>query len=579
MAVLPLLERELSVALRKQQPVSRRMKVAGGGVAATLLLLFFVNVLGDNKASQELHMILFLVGVIFALQSPRLVAGVIARERQEQTLGLLFLSGLGAGEIFLGKFFAATLIAFADLLAIYPMMAVPFLTGGVSFDHFSATICWLPSFLLFLLSITLLASVLAEDGGSALPLATFIGASICIVPQVIYFAQAQLPGGNPSAHWLVLSPISGALTVFQRGSRIPIDFWQNLAVMFAYSVSCLGIAAWRLARIWRQETIGAPKSGWACMWQRFYQGNLAWRREIAGRWLDVNAVVLLGLRDRKPAAVAWGVIIAFGIMWACLLAFWPARSILVSLFLLSTVLMVGLLRWVIFHAAASAMAKGRLEGSYDLLLTTPVDPAEIVWGHIEALKIQFKAVCKAVLILECMLAMVGLTLRAWTSNALVVYFTSWSILILWSWKQTFRVRNAIPAMWAGLNGARAAHAAWKTLGLNVWGGIWFIACFRPAWASMSRFPSGSLTEFVVILGMGLLLFAFVIRPSGDIDAFESRLIKEFREIIHEPVPEPTDRRFKNWDPTERFPWGGEIAQQQRIEGIQRKTRRKPRTSA
>ncbi len=574
MAVYPLLERDLSIALRKQRPISRRLKVASAGVAGTLLLLFFVNVLGDNEASQELHLILFLVGLAFALQAPRLVAGVIARERQEQTLGLLFLSGLGAGEIFLGKFFSAALIAFADLLAIYPVMAVPFLTGGVSFDHFSATICWLPNFLLFLLAISLLASVLAEDGASALPLAIGIGALICLLPLVFYFIQSQLPTGAPSEIWLLLSPISGAISIFKRSSRVTAEFWQNLAITFSYSVLCLAIAAWRLSRIWQQETIGAERSKWATLWQSFYHGNFASRQQIRRQWLDINPVVLLGLRDRIPVVLAWSVVAAFVIFWVALFAFWPSRSIIISIVMLSIVLLEGLLRWIIFHTAALAMAKGRLDGAYDLLLTTSLDPAEIIWGHIEALNVQFRPVCRVVLWLECLLAVAGLTLRSWTSEALVVCLLAWTLLIFWSWKQTARIRNAIPAMWAGLNGVRPGHAAWKTLGVNVWGGIWFIACFRPAWSSLAKFPSGSAIEVIVILSCGLLLFAFVLRPGGEIDATESRLIEEFQEIVHEPLPEPTDPRFKNWNHHERFPWGGEIEQQQRLERLHRKLKAK-----
>ena len=50
---------------------------------------------------------------------------------------------------------------------------------------------------------------------------------------------------------------------------------------------------------------------------------------------------------------------------------------------------------------------------------------------------------------------------------------------------------------------------------------------------------------------------------------ESRLIEEFSEIVHEPIPEPNDPRFKNWNHLERFPWGQEIEQQQTLKRLQR----------
>jgi hypothetical protein len=36
---------------------------------------------------------------------------------------------------------------------------------------------------------------------------------------------------------------------------------------------------------------------------------------------------------------------------------------------------------------------------------------------------------------------------------------------------------------------------------------------------------------------------------------ETRLIGQFRDIVREPLPEPSDPRFKKWLMRERFPWG------------------------
>jgi hypothetical protein len=40
------------------------------------------------------------------------------------------------------------------------------------------------------------------------------------------------------------------------------------------------------------------------------------------------------------------------------------------------------------------------------------------------------------------------------------------------------------------------------------------------------------------------------------------LVREFREIVREPLPDPNDPRFKKWNVQERFPWGWEVSQQQ-----------------
>ena len=48
------------------------------------------------------------------------------------------------------------------------------------------------------------------------------------------------------------------------------------------------------------------------------------------------------------------------------------------------------------------------------------------------------------------------------------------------------------------------------------------------------------------------------------------LVREFREIGREPLPDPTDPRFKKWDVHERFPWGWGLVQQQLHERLARR---------
>ena len=91
---------------------------------------------GSRTVGRELHQLLCLGGLYVVVRAPLLTAGVLAEERRNQTLGLLFLSGLSGGEVFMSKFLSAVLVAFTDLLAIFPMFALPFLIGGVSFDLF-----------------------------------------------------------------------------------------------------------------------------------------------------------------------------------------------------------------------------------------------------------------------------------------------------------------------------------------------------------------------------------------------------------------------------------------------------------
>src|SRR5580658_1411501 len=199
MPCLPLIERELRVAVRKQRPAQGRLKIAALATGGSILFLWFGALTHDHSVGRSLEQLLCLAGLSFVLKAPRLTAGVLAEERRNQTLGLLFLSGLGPVEVFAGKFLSSALVAFTNLLAIFPMLALPFLTGGVSYELFLAIICALPALMLFALAVSLLASVLTREDGMAVVLAHALGALLCVLGPAIYLAQTHFsPAAKPS---------------------------------------------------------------------------------------------------------------------------------------------------------------------------------------------------------------------------------------------------------------------------------------------------------------------------------------------------------------------------------------------
>src|SRR5205807_9922791 len=63
-------------------------------------------------------------------------ADCLSEEKRDGTLGLLFLTDLKGYDIVLGKLAATSLNAFYGLLAIFPVMAIPLLAGGVAGAEF-----------------------------------------------------------------------------------------------------------------------------------------------------------------------------------------------------------------------------------------------------------------------------------------------------------------------------------------------------------------------------------------------------------------------------------------------------------
>ena len=559
-----------------------RLRVAALAVCGTLLFLLLATNggAGARLAGRTLHQLLCLVAGYLVLQTPRLTAGVFAEERRQQTLGLLFLSGLGATEVFASKLFSAALVAFGDLLALFPMLAVPFLIGGVSFELFLATICALPNILLFVLAVCLLASVLTRDDGTAVILTTVLLVVLCGAGPLFYLAQSQFsPGATPSSAWLLLSPAYGPFLVWRGlGATQVSAFWRNWGMTLAWSGLCLGMAAATLKSLWREREDEFGAVGWRARWQEWLHGDARGRRQLASTWLEVNPFVWLAARDRQPAILAWLVVGGIVSGWLVCWAAWPHRWPSVPNFFLTATLLNLALRWLIHYTAARSLGEARRDGSYELLLTTPLKPSDIVWGQFEALGWHFRLVTRTVLGLEIAMLLGGLAVRSWTGSALFVYGVVWMILLLWALGQTRDWQATSFALWVSLNCGRPAHAVWRTTGLNSWSWIWILFNLQFLFSKLPTFPTGSTFEvvFASIIG-GLILVAFLGKRVLNMGKathvakhWERRLVSEFREIVREPLPDPQDPRFKKWDGRERFPWGWALVQEQLHERLVRR---------
>jgi ABC-type transport system involved in multi-copper enzyme maturation permease subunit len=570
MAVLPIIERELRVALRKQRPVQHRVRVATYCAGGVLLFVLLATLTGNRNGSRDLHQLMCLAGLYTVLRAPRLTAGIFASERREQTLGLLFLSGLSAGEVFLSKVISAAAIAFTDLLAIFPFLALPFLMGGISFDLFLATVFCLPGSLLFALSVSLLASVLTEDDGAAVLLACLVALFICGAPLVLYLADQQFSGNTFGSGWLRVSPAYGPWLVFTRFSSAPAgEFWKSFTLTLMVSAACQAVAAFWLGRLWRDRRQDHRTQGLRQLWGQIVHGNSSYRRRLASRWLNTYPFTWLAARSRQPTTLAFLVLAVILTIWMAGFLIWPHWASIANFFITATVMNLGL-RWLIYHTAAAGLANPRTDGSYELLLTSLLYPAEIVRGQLKALRVQFRLIGKIVFGLELAMMFAGLLLRQWTVPSLFVYLAIWLALLFWEWQQSWKPRSALLSMWAGLNSARPAHAVWRAFGFNSWVWIWILFNLKQGISGLQSFPTGSVLE-VLLVSIGLfILLVYMFRPGATADSFERRLVFEFREIVREPLPDPNDPRFKQWNIRERFPWGWKILQQQLHERIARR---------
>jgi hypothetical protein len=583
MDYLPLLKRELRVALRAQKPVQSRLKVAAAGAGGSILILLFGALLSGRNQGRLLAQLLCLAGLYCVLRTPQLTAGALAEERRNQTLGLLYISGLSVWEVFAGKFLSAALMTFTYLLALFPMLALPFLAGGISFDHFVATAAGLPVLVFFVLSISLLASVFTQDESGAIALCFLILSVLCIVTPAIFYAQSYFaPNATPSSGWLLLSPAYGPKLVWNGlrtgfGPAAQADFWRNLGVTLTLSFMAIGIAAIAFKRLWREQEIGMYSTGWRQRFHEWLHGSRFRRQHLAKQWLDNNPYTWLAARDRQPAALAWLLLGGITLLWLLCWACWPAHWPSVANSFITATLLNSVLTWLQKHAAAREFGLARRDGAFETLLTTPLTPLEIVHGTLAAIRLQFRRSANLVLALNVFLLAGALVTRDWTGRTLSVFAIVSSVLLGWSWLLRYDTSGLVPVMWAGVNCGRPALAVWKASGFNTWSWVWILFNAQSLGRGLRGFPSGSTQELMIVSAVAMVLFAVWVSKviwnrthqlkemkwnpkkkqwlEGLAGPLQLRLIKEFREIVQEPVPDPKDPRFKQWDVKERFPWG------------------------
>jgi peptidoglycan/LPS O-acetylase OafA/YrhL len=133
MTFLPIVGRELRVAARRRGTYWTRLVIACVAIAFG----GWVMLIPDFRTPQNLGLALFtslsVVAFIYSLLAGvRTTADCLSEEKREGTLGLLFLTDLKGYDIVFGKLTATSVNAAYGLLAIFPVMAIPLLLGGVA---------------------------------------------------------------------------------------------------------------------------------------------------------------------------------------------------------------------------------------------------------------------------------------------------------------------------------------------------------------------------------------------------------------------------------------------------------------
>jgi ABC-type transport system involved in multi-copper enzyme maturation permease subunit len=303
MIVLPILERELRLASRRKATYRLRLWTSLVGFLLCFLLVPFTGVLSGNPAGGQ---IIFktLTTYAFALALSAgifLTAQAIADEKRDGTIGLLFLTDLRSHDLVVGKFVSCSLNAFYCLLALFPVMALPFLMGGVTAGEFWRMTLALANALFFSLATGLTVSALSRDSQQAMT--RTLCALLFLVLGPIALEQVWSGWKLSWFGWLArgIDPLYPLRFAFENQYQSdPRQFESSLVVSNVVAWLGLLVTSWRLFR-WCQDEPSVARRSFFRSRLFPYFGPAKKRRRI----LAANPVAWLAGRNSMLRILVW----------------------------------------------------------------------------------------------------------------------------------------------------------------------------------------------------------------------------------------------------------------------------------
>lgn len=414
MTFLPIVDRELRVAARRRSTYWLRSGIA----LAVIIIGTWIYVMRRREPPAALSMVMFValtvIAQLFCLcAGARATSDSLAEEKRDGTLGLLFLTDLRGFDVVAGKLVASSLNMFYGLVAILPMLAIPLLMGGVTAVEFWRVTVVLLNTLFFSLAAGMLASALTKSARNAAGLCMFIVLGFAkLLPLMGAILAGYYNWQQPPQMLLIPSPSYAFFLAFAATYRGHAgEFLNSLAFTHGLAWLFLVLSCAIVPRSWQDKAATVARLRWRDRWLRWTLGDSEERKAFRQRLLDVNAFFWLAARSRLKPALVWAVIGVLGCGWLWgWLKFkddWTNPATYIATAILLNTILKG---WFAGEVCAQ-LAEDRRIGALELLLSTPLDVADILRGQFLALCRQFLWPVVTVISLEVVFLMVGLTSR------------------------------------------------------------------------------------------------------------------------------------------------------------------------
>jgi hypothetical protein len=389
MRFLSIAERELRAGARQKS--THRVRWITGAVFFGLLL-WLMWVFHGLRAPQVFTVFSALTLAYCILIATAGTADCLSAEKREGTLGLLFLTNLNGAEIIGGKLCSSALAAVYGLFAIFPLMAVQLLIGGITLQHFGRTVLSLVVAILFSIAAGFFASSLCVRQFTSVALASGLALFFSGGLMAAAAAARALSRVKP---WISesLETFSPIYTFMAAGATRPPalnHYWRSVLAVGGMSAVFLVFATLRVTLTWRDR----PRAARA--WWRFEppqswrERGCAAREALRRRLLAINPFFWLGGRRPVSSPVFMVVIVAVVVVTSWVAAPYFGRVMRAGTY----TMMVGqLFAWlwgalaihalVLYYGAMTAsqrLAEDKQSGALELVLSTPTTVGSISSG-------------------------------------------------------------------------------------------------------------------------------------------------------------------------------------------------------
>jgi ABC-type transport system involved in multi-copper enzyme maturation permease subunit len=379
MTFLPIVERELRLASRRKSTFV--IRCAAALLALTLAGLASLAAAMNPRSGGKLvfNFLSYYVFIVALLGGVFLASDCLSKERREGTLGFLFLTDLKGYDVVLGKFMAISLNAFYGLLAVFPILGLSLLAGGVTGQEFGRMTLALINALFFSIAVATWVSSRSVSSYRAMSSTICLLIGLIAAAQIARVCMTFVPAGfaNPLFYLSILSPAEPFLLASDAGYMYQArTFWLSLGASHLLGWTFLGVASWRLPHLIE------PVEGTG-FWRRHLSGELlAGKSQRRRALLEINPVLWLMDDSRRLRWVAWGLAITGGSVMVIVGRLGPMPGFFTSYL---TWPFYFLLKVFFAIQACRFFSEARRTESLELLRATPLNGQAILEGQWLAL--------------------------------------------------------------------------------------------------------------------------------------------------------------------------------------------------